>query len=384
MQGMRTFPIAIALLAFAAFAPAAASAATAPIKTAPKLTPAGKVVRSDTFPVNVWLQEPLSQGEAFTRLGVGSFMGLWHGPTSDRLAAVRAAGATVMPEFSARAMRDPNAAAISAWILQDEPDNAQEKPSGGYGPCVTPAKIQAEYRRIKAADPTRPVVINFGRGVAATDWVGRGECTGHTEHYAEYAKGADVLSFDIYPVNQRVAPKLVATGVDNLRRWGGGKPVWAFVETTAYEQGNGRPTARHVRAQAWMALVHGARGISFFCHIFTPGFIEAGCLDAKQGQPGAIRTVAREIRTHARDLNARTTRAERNRRGADSMWKLRAGVRTGFAVEMDGRAGPETIRVPGVRRGWATVLGEGRRVRISGGVLRDRFAAYGVHRYRVR
>ena len=68
---------------------------------------------------------------------------------------------------------------IVGWMHGDEPDNAQEvrDPQTGrrrYGPPVPPARIVADYERIRAADPTRPVMLNLGQGVANDAWNGRG------------------------------------------------------------------------------------------------------------------------------------------------------------------------------------------------------------------
>src|SRR2546422_571801 len=76
-------------------------------------------------------------------------------------------------------------------------DNAQPKPGGGYGDPIPPSKIIADYERIKAADPTRPVLLNLGQGVANDEWRGRGP---HPQDYREYVKGGDIISFDVYPV----------------------------------------------------------------------------------------------------------------------------------------------------------------------------------------
>ena len=75
---------------------------------------------------------------------------------------------------------------------------------------------------MRKADPDRPVMLNLGQGVAWDGWYGRGVRTNHPEDYAEYAKGCDIASFDIYPAchdNAEVAGKLwyVARGVDRLQ-----------------------------------------------------------------------------------------------------------------------------------------------------------------------
>jgi hypothetical protein len=46
----------------------------------------------------------------------------------------------------------------------DEPDNAQSL-GRGYGPPIPPAKIIADYHKLKKAAPSRPVLLNLGQGV---------------------------------------------------------------------------------------------------------------------------------------------------------------------------------------------------------------------------
>jgi hypothetical protein len=57
-----------------------------------------------------------------------------------------------------------------------------------------------EYQRIRAGDSTRPVMVNLGQGVAWDDYIGRGIRRNHPEDYAEYVRGSNIASFDIYPV----------------------------------------------------------------------------------------------------------------------------------------------------------------------------------------
>ena len=53
-------------------------------------------------------------------------------------------------------------------------DTATKKPAGAGMGRRYPAKIVAGYERLRAADPTRPVMLNLGQGVANDDWKGRG------------------------------------------------------------------------------------------------------------------------------------------------------------------------------------------------------------------
>src|SRR5437879_4244814 len=184
------------------------------------------------------------------------------------------------------ALRHRDDDTIIGWMHGDEPDNAQSLGEGkGWGLAVLPKKIQEDYGRIKAADPTRPVLLNLGQGVAWDGWYGRGTRSRHPEDYPEYVKGSDIVSFDIYPVvhdSPEVAGKLwlVAEGVQRLLQWSGGKKlVWNCLECTHIGNPERKATPQQVRAAAWMSLIHGSRGLIYFVHQFKPNFRAAALLD---------------------------------------------------------------------------------------------------------
>ena len=163
--------------------------------------------------------------------------------------------------------------------LDDNFTSAYYSSTGKYDPCVAPADIVAKYKAMKAADPSRPVRLGLGQGVAWTDWGGRGTCTNHTEMYSEYADGGDSIGYDIYPRNLDTGPcagrlECVALGLDNLRRWSGGsKPLFMSIETGPIRTLAG-PSPADVRAEVWMSIVHGAARIVYFVHSWAGGKLD--------------------------------------------------------------------------------------------------------------
>lgn len=190
------------------------------------------------FPIAVWLQDP-ANAKRYQEAGINLYIGLWQGPTEKQLAALKDAGMKVICEQNAVGLKHLDDPTIVAWMHGDEPDNAQSLPGGkGYGPPIKPEKIAEDYERIRKADPSRPVMLNLGQGVAWDNWHGRGVRTNHPEDYSEYMKGGDIISFDIYPVahdKPEVKNNLwfVAQGVERLVKWGEGrKIVWNCIECT--------------------------------------------------------------------------------------------------------------------------------------------------------
>jgi hypothetical protein len=240
---------------------ASASRAAAPA-TEPTL-----LNRADVFPVGVWLQSP-ANAPRYKSLGINLYVGLWEGPTAAQLTALEKAGMPLIGDQNAEALKPRWNSEVIGFHQEDEPDNAQSLGKGkGYGPPITPEKIIERYRAMKAADP-RPVMLNLGQGVSWDDYYGRGVRTHKPEDFPQYAQGGDIISFDIYPAvhdNKAVAGKLwyVGQGVERLVKWTDGKkPVWACIETTHIGNVKVKPTPEQVRAEVWMAIIHGARGRS--------------------------------------------------------------------------------------------------------------------------
>ena len=194
----------------------------------------------------------------------------------------------------------------------DEPDNAQSLGKGkGYGPPIKPEAIVAEYQQMRAADPTRPVMLNLGQSVAWDNYIGRGVRRNHPEDYPEYIKGCDIASFDIYPAvhdSPEIAGKLeyVANGVTRLVDWARGeKRVWNCIECTHIGNAKAKATPEQVRSEVWMSLIRGSRGLIYFVHQFAPSFKEAALLDDPE-MLAAVTAINRQIRELAPALNSPT------------------------------------------------------------------------------
>ncbi len=350
----------------------------------------GPPADSAYFPIAVWLQSP-SNADKYRRAGINLYVGLWEGPTESQIAQLRRAGMPVMCAQNNWAQAHLDEPIIVGWTHDDEPDNAQWNGSS-YDPCIAPAVIVDRYRSMVEADSTRPVYLNLGMGVAYTSWIGRGDCTGKTDMYQEYAEGADILSFDIYPVTSDIAAvrgKLgyVAIGIDNLRKWSGDrKPVWNWIECTRISS-NVKPTPRQVRSEVWLSLIHGANGIGYFCHEFSPAFKEAALLDDHE-MLAAVTEINAQIRELAPLLNrphvdGRVQAVSSNRKvKIDVNVKQRGDELYIFAVgNGEGEAVAE-FHVPAA--GEVEVLYENRRLPLVHGSFSDTFSAsYDVHLYRV-
>lgn len=236
------------------------------------------------FPLAVWVQSP-KNAERFKAAGINTYVGLWKGPTEEQLAELKRAGMKVVCAQNAVGLKHKDDPMIIGWLQDDEPDNAQSLGEGkGWGPPLAPAKVVERYEQMRKADSTRPVLLNLGQGVAWDNWIGRGVRRNHPEDYPEYVKGGDIVSFDIYPATHdhpEVAGKLefVARGVERLQKWAGPeRAVWNCVEAKIGD-GEARMTPAQLRAEVWMSIIYGSKGIIYFVHQFKPVFREASVFE---------------------------------------------------------------------------------------------------------
>lgn len=341
------------------------------------------------FPIGVWLQSP-AHAPAYKAIGINTFVGLWNGPTENQLVALAKSDMLVVASQNEVGLNSVYRGIIRGWLQDDEPDNAQPSRLGFHVSCVPANEVVRRTEEMKARDDTRPVMINFGQGLVNKYWWGRGLCTGDENYYSVAAREADILSFDIYPVGSsipQVKGKLeyVAQGVTRLTKLAvNGQKVWAVIETTALDPKHA-VTPAQVRAEVWMAIIHGARGIVYFVHEFLPIFRE----DAIFRHPDVVEEVDKEnklIKSLANVLNSPNlygTVTVQSSVPIGTVAKRYNNTLYIFAVAMTNFASQPRFTLQGLNGTEALVVGEKRNVTIAGGVFEDRFAGYGVHIYKI-
>lgn len=357
------------------------------------------------FPIAVWLQNPARAAE-YKAIGINTYVGLWRGPTEAQLAELKRHGMRVIcdqNEIGLAHLEDP---VIAGWMHGDEPDNAQPDGRGGYGPPIEPARIIADYERLHARDPSRPVLLNLGQGVAWDGWYGRGTRTNHPEDYPEYVKGGDIVSFDIYPVNSAhpdVQDKLwlVPFGMDRLNEWSAdNQALWTCIECTQIGSTGRRPTPHEVRAEVWMSLIHGSQGLIYFVHEFeikddagavTRPFTEAGLLRDRE-MAAAVGAINRQITELAPVLNEPPPASQPVAvESADtdipivSMSRTHQGAHYVFAAAARPGLTTATFRLQDGTpvSAQAQVLGEDRTLPIEDRSFTDTFESHDVHLYKI-
>ncbi len=356
------------------------------------------------FPIGVWMQSPHNAAR-YKAAGINTYVALWEGATPDKLAALKAAGLYAVTGQSDFALESPDNDVIVAWMHGDEPDNAQPRPLKlGFGQPVPPGEVVSDYEKIKQRDPSRPVFVNFGQGVAWDGWYGRGDRTNRPEDYPLYMKGADIVSFDIYPAvheHPDVAGKLefVARGVERLSGWASPEQtVWNVIEASRIRNLERKPTPYQIRAEAWMSLIHGSKGLVYFVHQFEPEFKDASLLDDGE-LLAAVTSINAQVHDRAPVLNSPniddvvTVSTEAGSAPVAAMVKQYDGALYLFTVGMRDQPAKATFTLldgalPGGTRASVSVIGEDRSIDLaataSGSVsFADTFEPYGVHLYRI-
>lgn len=125
----------------------------------------------------------------------------------------------------------------------------------------------------------------------------------------EVATSTGFLRIDIYPAvhdKPEVAGKLelVPSGVERLRRWSKDqKIVWNCIEASRISNKEVKPSADQIRAEVWMSLIRGSRGLIYFVHQFEPAF-KAASLLADPELLEAVTSINRQVIELAPVLNS--------------------------------------------------------------------------------
>lgn len=169
--------------------------------------------------------------------------------TDSDLDAAGRAGLKVIVPFKPRmnlkdVVRNP---ALLSWYIWDEPGQHN----------IPPGKILERHLEIKKVDPFHPTAVVIY----------------YPENYWTYASVSDIFMVDPYPVPHRPMT-VVSDSVEAARKAvADKKPVWAIIQAFDWKEcsaearrvGTARlPTYEEERYMAFLAIVHGAKGILFY------------------------------------------------------------------------------------------------------------------------
>ena len=358
-------------------------------------TIAAEAPPANLFPIGVYWQ-PTASFDLWKSRGINTVIGFYKKPAD-------------MAEFNQAAVsknlwmiRNPRANPaddlhqknLLAWAHADEPD------INGV-----PAKtLAAEYASWKAADPTRPVIVNFSGQNAQYQADGLTDAL-----YQQYSRSADWISSDVYPLtawnhsdwidknaklnlknpaNNGGVPFNPGNSVDKLRSLSGGKKQFAYIETSFQNIGKGPAkgargaTAAEVRGETWDAIIHGAKGIIYFPQSFHP--------DKTDGTPASVaaeitRTDAK-ITEMAAVLNSdgdATSNLMALGGGLEGTQREYGGKLYFFVLNFSHTAAKKAqVSLTGIAgQAMIDVVDESRKLTSGNGGITDSFAPYQLHIY---
>ena len=356
------------------------------------------------FPLMVWAQSPENAGK-YKAIGINTYIGLHGGPKPGQIEALKAAGMNIICHMNEEALKFKNDKAIISWLIIDEPENWRPTlktlkvadKTWELNLDTAPvkrvsSKVMGEmYDVIKSKDDTRPVWVNFGCGLANKAYGGRGGGW-KDSMYPDYMKFCDMISYDVYPVSDSGERYLwwQAKGLDKLKEYNGPDKPRANCIGTNFTGDKKAPTPENTKTEIWISIIHGSKGIIYFCHNFKPKFQEAALLeDPKQRE--SVKKINEQITALAPVINsldydgAAVTSSDEKfpidilvKRYKDETYIFAAVMKMGDPVT-------GAFQVKGVSAaGKVEVIGEGRTLEMDAkGQFKDEFKKWETHNYRI-
>ena len=249
-------------------------------------------------------------------------------------------------------------AGVIGWYYPDEPDLK------GIAPPALP-----QFPALEATGRLRVLTLsNHVYSRAAPLPAGRGVYPGLIEP-------SDLVGLDLYPLQEFCDAAWladVAAVQRELVALASPRPTFQWIEARTWRCGTPalRVTPATIRAESWLAIAGGARGLGFFPADWPPALTPA------------IARVAREVAA----LQPALTAPDAPVSAAAPLVAAARSFGDAFyvvAVNPTRTRVDATIRAAPLAEGAATVVGEGRSVELGDGALRDRFEPLAVHVYAV-
>jgi hypothetical protein len=335
---------------------------------------------SNFFPIAVDFQPP-SLFSAWKSRGINTVVRV---PTGTGIEAwTRAAnahGLKMIRRPRPDPVRDNAEANLLAFAGPDEPEL-----NGCSADCV-----EAEYRTLKQRAPSKPYLVNLAgtsvlfQAPPADPYECNADCI------TRYLRAMDWVSHDLYAVNSLLPIGSIGRALGRLRRWSARRPQFAYIEASDFNNDGIRPTRDQFRAQIWHAIIHGARGISYFVvdastgtsPLERPDAVPADIAAEMQLQNSRITELAgvlqSTINPPAIGVQAKPPLEYSWRRVGSSTYVIvlnqSATPVDDAAVQVLGTSVPPTV----------TVLGEDRTIAAVGSTVTDSFGPYAAHVYQLR
>ena len=233
---------------------------------------------------------------------------------------------------------------------------------------------EADGRGIDAASlPAAPAAGARFLTLTGHFYSGSAPLPGGRGMYPALIAAADVVGFDLYPLQEWCRPDRVAEVFDAQRELvalAPGKPTFQWIEVREMKCPQVQVTQATIRAESWLAIAGGAHGLGFFPNDWgaqVGGTIHAIAQRVKQLEPALLQPLipvevvgAPSVRASARELN---------------------GALYVIAVNGGTTAADATLTVPGLANRTVQILGGDAERTAKDGELSDALPPLGVRIY---
>jgi hypothetical protein len=191
--------------------------------------------------------------------------------------------------------------------------------------------------------------------------------------YPAYISRADVIGFDLYPLQEWCQPSrlnAVFFAQRELVRLSGEKPTFQWIEADNWKcSGANNVTPATVRAESWLAIAGGAHGLGFWPAQWDPAMNRV------------ISAIGRDVARLGPAIYMPPIAASDNSGNIQVSVRTWGGATYVFAINSSWAARNAQFTIPSLNGRPLSVMGEGRRVNSDGDVFSDHFAPLAVHIY---
>ncbi|MEI6499531.1 MAG: hypothetical protein WCP21_00730 [Armatimonadota bacterium] len=271
--------------------------------------------------------------------------------------------------------RECNESPLLAWYLADD--------TAGW---IGPAELMRVHEAIMQVDPYHMTTQADGITLLSDD------------RYTKYVDSTTGFLPEIYPIHEKTGNHVadVIRGMKNVQAaWakaGRVTPVWAIIQDFEGWGWQRYPTEEEERCMVYLALIHGAQGMTWYTYSYRPPDKHGAAYDPKVW--AYLKGLTGELSSLSEALTARAPREQ-------PVGEIVSGPRQGdldypslnlrllqwqgkwtlLAANSSAQAITARVTLPGLKQ-EAEVLFEGRKVTTTGGRLQDTFAPLAVHVYR--
>jgi hypothetical protein len=256
---------------------------------------------------------------------------------------------------------------LVGWTYPDEPENNHWTP---------------ESLRNSFADPGNDGLVSFlttaggfFRAPYRDNRVDRGT-------YSEFARLADIAGFDLYPLGHcQTDLSAVFDAQREFVALAGRRPTFQWIETGPIKPeycGGFKMTPAQLRAEVWLAIVGGARGIGFFTHTWTPN---ENAFDVSPELQHMMKRLTQLINDVHLGILGTTIASGSNSGAIKTLARTTADRTFVFGVNAESGYTRVQVLVPDLRDGALTVYGENRAVQVHDHRFIDTFTPLAAHVY---